>query len=349
MGSRINFSNKWIIALLHASAWCIIFILPTFLESNIRRGMPPNFSEDNERAFFYIRILTYLLFIASFYIIGYILIPKFLLTKKYYSLVIFLLLLYAVVLAMHTYFFFYFNKNVPFSLAGSLMATLPAYIMTIVASAAYALTIDRWILEKQLLEKQQETMQTELSFLRSQISPHFIFNILNNIVALVRLKSDDLEPTVMKLSELMRYMLYDTDEEKINIENEASYLQSYIDLQKQRFGKKVKVNYHFETDNSRAEIEPMLLIPFVENAFKHGVGIIEKPFIDINLTIKGNSLTLIVKNKFNNESFETQDKNSGIGLKNVKRRLKILYAENHELSISKQNNLHIVLLKINLS
>ena len=115
------------------------------------------------------------------------------------------------------------------------------FLSIILVSTTYKTIYDRIKADAIAEEKQKENLKTELSFLRSQISPHFLFNVLNNIVALVRLKSDQLEPTILKLSSLMQYMLYDTDEEKVLLTDEAQYLQSYIDLQQQRFGSKVKI------------------------------------------------------------------------------------------------------------
>ena len=105
-----------------------------------------------------------------------------------------------------------------------------------------------------------------------------MFNVLNNMVALARKQSDQLEPSLIKLSSLMRYMLYETDEEKVSLEKETKYLQSYIDLQQQRFGKKVIINVTMYQADKMYDIEPMLLIPFVENAFKHGTGLIKCPY-----------------------------------------------------------------------
>ena len=185
--------------------------------------------------------------------------------------------------------------------------------------------------------------------MRSQISPHFVFNVLNNIVALVRLKSEELEPTVMKLSGLMQYMLYETNEDLVPVKTEAEYLQSYIDLQQQRFGKKVKINTSIELNNQWSMIEPMLLIPFVENAFKHGVGMIEQPQIDIDLkTTSDNTLQFDVSNRYNYELNKTKDKTSGIGLANVERRLKLLYNGHHSLKINKLDDWFYVSLTIQL-
>jgi LytS/YehU family sensor histidine kinase len=194
-------------------------------------------------------------------------------------------------------------------------------------------------------ERQSENLKTELSFLRSQISPHFLFNVLNNIVALVRLKSDELEPTILKLSSLMQYMLYETDDEKVLLKSEADYLQSYIDLQKLRFGDRLKLNVNLGLKEDWHTIEPMLLISFVENAFKHGTGMIENPIIDISLQAVNNELAFIVKNKFIDDD-QAKDQVSGIGLINVKRRLQLLYGKNHDLNIDSTDQWFIVTLKL---
>jgi len=176
-----------------------------------------------------------------------------------------------------------------------------------------------------------------------------MFNVLNNMVSLARKQSDLLEPSLIKLSSLMRYMLYEADEEKVSIEKEMDYLQSYIDLQQQRFGKKVQVKVHMHTMDDHYQLEPMLLIPFVENAFKHGTGMIEDARIDIDLEADKNVLQFTVSNKYNSVSAEIKEKTSGIGLANVQRRLNLLYGKNHSLTISTNNNWFVVVLKINLS
>jgi LytS/YehU family sensor histidine kinase len=194
-------------------------------------------------------------------------------------------------------------------------------------------------------EKENENLKTELSLLRSQVSPHFMFNIMNNMVALARKKSDLLEPSLIKLSSLLRYMLYETDE-KVALQKEIEYLQSYIDLQKQRFGNNVTIKTCMEKVNENYEIEPMLLIPFVENAIKHGIGLIENAEIDVELRTEKNMLSFSVRNKFNENTEEIKDKSSGIGLPNVQRRLDLLYGNKHSLLITKQDGWFIVSLQI---
>jgi LytS/YehU family sensor histidine kinase len=199
-------------------------------------------------------------------------------------------------------------------------------------------------------EKQNENLKTELSLLRSQVNPHFMFNVLNNMVALARKQSDLLEPSLIKLSSLMRYMLYETGEQKVSLLKETEYLQSYIDLQQQRFGKKLTVNVSLPPADKQYEIEPMLLIPFVENAFKHGTGLIDHPQIDISLSAQNNWLHFTVTNKYDPAATEIKDNASGIGLANVQRRLELLYSHHkHTLNISRDSNTFAVTLKIQVN
>ena len=169
---------------------------------------------------------------------------------------------------------------------------------------------------------------------------------MNNIAALVRMKSNDLEPTVIRLSSLMQYMLYETDEEKVVVKSEADYLQAYIDLQQQRYGDELSLQVLFDIKEEWHTIEPMLLIPFVENAFKHG-GMLQRPEIHVLLSVRSSELHFVVRNKFE-ESKAIKDKTSGIGLANVKRRLELLYPGKHVLKMDRQSGWFIADLQITL-
>ncbi len=189
--------------------------------------------------------------------------------------------------------------------------------------------------EKSRQQEQEERLKSELSFLRSQISPHFIFNILNSIVYLIRSKSSQAESVTIKLSELMRYLLYESGDVHVPLEKEVEYLKNYVELQKIRFEEDVDIRLAIEGTPGPHHIEPMLMIPFVENAFKHGVGLIQAPVIDILLKIEEKTLFFSVKNKTSSETAEDKDSASGIGLRNVRRRLELLYPGKHELNISR--------------
>jgi two-component system LytT family sensor kinase len=341
----INFSKKWIKLSLHILVWVVLITLPYII--NVNRSRPPHpLSNYEETQFLRLNFISYFYWIAVFYLNSKVLIPSFFYRKKYlwYGLSFIACLLLAI--TVHSILFHILLPDFNFNLGRTLWFNTPTFLLTIAASTAFTMISDRISEEKRSLQREQENMKTELSFLRSQISPHFIFNVLNNIVALVRLKSNELEPTVMKLSGLMQYMLYETDEEKVSIKTETEYLQAYIDLQKQRFGKKVEIETSMHIESEFDEIEPMLLIPFIENAFKHGVGMIENPKIFVDLKTEDEQLTFIVRNKFSTDENEVKDAASGIGLSNVSRRLNLLYGKNHQLEIEKKDawfNVHLTI------
>ena len=209
-----------------------------------------------------------------------------------------------------------------------------------------------FMIGQQKHEKEQEEvrLKTELSFLRSQISPHFIFNVLNSIVYLIKKEPAIAEKVTLELSNLLRYMLYESEHKQVSLQKEIEYLENYIKLQHIRFGDDVKVNLNIDKHTADLFIEPMLLIPFVENAFKHGVGSVNVPEIDIYLTLKDqNKLTFKVKNskraiKHNN----TENQESGIGLKNVKRRVELLYINQHAFIVNEAENYFEVTLQLTL-
>jgi sensor histidine kinase YesM len=300
------------------------------------------------RSFFYLNFFTNLLWIGPFYLNAYLLTPRFFYHRRYLVFAGLMALVFGVVLVIHELLFHSIFLLPHFSFKGATIFLLPAFLLTVAVSTTFRFVVDKTIADQRTQERQEENLKTELSFLRSQINPHFIFNILNNLVALEQLKSPELGPTILKLSALMQYMLYETDEEKVSLGKEVDYLQSYIDLQKQRFGAKVPVTVSLEPGAGFYEIEPMLLIPFVENAFKHGVGMIDRPCIEINLRVRDGVLYFTVRNRYNPASPEIKDKSSGIGLGNVSRRLDLLYGKQQVLLVSRGEDSFTISLQLNL-
>lgn len=221
------------------------------------------------------------------------------------------------------------------------------YLYVFGISASYCFFSDYQRQQEVQRENENERLKSELSFLRSQISPHFMFNLMNSLVSLNRKKSNLVEPVLLKMADLLRYMLYEKDDKRISLENEVKYLSNYIDLQKVRFGDYVNIDFDVKSTDSSKSIEPMLLIPFVENAFKHGVGLIENPFIKIELGTSNDELSFKVTNKFSSDNKEVKDGASGIGLNNVKRRLELLYPNKYVLNVSESENLYTTDLKLN--
>jgi hypothetical protein len=215
--------------------------------------------------------------------------------------------------------------------------SVPNFLMVFGLSLALRIMQDRTAIEATLKERENEKLKSELSFLRSQVSPHFMFNVLNSLASLARKKSDKVEDAIIQLSQLMRYSLYHTDK-KVSLEQEAEYLSNYIELQRLRFGAIVTMNFHVNIEKKDLVIEPMLLVPFVENAFKHGVGLIQDPVIVILLEATAYNISFSVRNRFNAAGTEIKDEGSGIGLQNVKRRLDLLYKDLYSLHIYKSDD-----------
>ncbi|RXK50729.1 sensor histidine kinase [Aquirufa rosea] len=224
----------------------------------------------------------------------------------------------------------------------------PLIMITGIAST-YGLLLEFITIEARNEESKNEQMKSELSFLRSQISPHFIFNVLNSIVYLIRTQADkQAEDVTIRLSNLMRYMLYDSDQAMIPLSKELEYLKNYIDLQKMRFEDDVKIEFEQVGTLLNSVIEPMLLIPFVENAFKHGVGFVVDPIIKIRFVVEEGILNFQVENKKGDRDPMVKDESSGIGLKNVRRRLELLYTGRHVLEIQDLERDFKVVLRLKL-
>ena len=197
--------------------------------------------------------------------------------------------------------------------------------------------------EKKALEN--ANLNAEVSFLKSQINPHFLFNTLNGIYSLANSRSPHTEQAILKLSQMLRYVLYDSSTEKIELSKDIAYISNFIHLQRLRLAQKVKVNYEVRGNTEKLFIAPLLLISFIENAFKHGVSYIYPSTIAIEISVFDETLTLVASNTvFENNKFDT----GGIGLKNARRRLELLYPDKYLLDIVRNNRLYVVNLKINL-
>jgi LytS/YehU family sensor histidine kinase len=188
-----------------------------------------------------------------------------------------------------------------------------------------------------------ENLNAELKFLKSQINPHFLFNCLNTIYSLAHKHSAQTEHAIVKLSTIMRYMIYESNEDKVQLQQELQYLEDYIDIQRLRMPEDIVVDYAVQGNPFGLRIEPMLLVPFVENAFKHGISYAEPSFIAIAVAIEKNQVRLVVENSLFRKRVAEK---GGIGLQNVRKRLELLYTEDHELEITEADNQFIVDLKI---
>jgi LytS/YehU family sensor histidine kinase len=203
--------------------------------------------------------------------------------------------------------------------------------------------------EKKQKELEKEKLNSELAFLKNQVSPHFFFNTLNNIYSLIEINKTDAQDAVMKLSRLMRYLLYESEHGETQLSNEINFMNHYIDLMRLRLSPKVNISIEMPEKDDNLKIPPLLFIPFIENAFKHGISYREKSFVNIKMEIHENKIRFNCNNSLAQPTTNRlEEKHSGIGLDNVKKRLELLFPERHNLKISKTESEFSVILEIDL-
>lgn len=346
--SRNNYNKPWLIATAHFLGWLLFFSIPFFMRSGRPPGPPPNgpVMHEGGDAVLYISIISNLCLVGVFYLNMTWVGPMFTREKQYRR---FLLLqagvavAYFILMKVCTAFLFADDGRFPMFMQAF------NYTLIVLVAFCYNLVKEAMRVESLQKEKETETLRSELSFLRWQISPHFLFNVLNNMVSLARVRSDKLECMLLDLSNLMRYMLYENDDRKVPIDREAAYLNSYIELQNVRFGNEVKLKWEVNVVQAASgnTIEPMLLIPFIENAFKHGTGFTGAEIL-IVIHFDNNMATMTTRNRYVEKSVEHKDGTHGIGLANVKRRLNLLYPGRHSLDISSTGGWYISTLGINI-
>jgi sensor histidine kinase YesM len=284
--------------------------------------------------------------IAATYFTVYLLIPGFLLKKRYVAFALLLLASAAVMVLAQRVLLYYVSYPMfsPRYLEQSAFWSFnPFYsfinIYTVVSVFAGFKLLRFWYRTQQQKEElEQQNRMSELALLKAQVSPHFLFNTLNNIDSLIARDAPSASEAVIRLSEILRYMLYEAETDRVLLEREVFYLQSYIALQEMRISTADFVRFEITGDVAKQTIAPMLLIPFVENAFKHGLKSTEAPGIRIALGVKPEMITFKVVNKINKWEQAPRDQTSGIGLKNIRKRLDLIYPGAYDLRIGRDNS-----------
>jgi LytS/YehU family sensor histidine kinase len=204
--------------------------------------------------------------------------------------------------------------------------------------------------EKLVEETRKKQIETELSFLKSQINPHFLFNTLNNLYSLALKKSDTAPEAILKLSVILRYLLYDSNTEEVSFDKEKEIMQAYIDLELLRLADNDQLHFSISADNS-CKVPPLLWLPVLENVFKHGTRFISTEcFVDYRFMIQNNMLTIYAKNRYKNAAPSVEsDKVGGIGLSNLRKRLNILYPQKHKINIMQDEDYYVTEVQVALT
>ncbi len=237
----------------------------------------------------------------------------------------------------------YWSDSLFKDIKGGILVAIYISIISII----FRFIIDWFRNQKTKLELINKNQASELALMKSQINPHFLFNTLNNIYSLVNRHDDKALDAMDKLSGIMRYLIYDAQSDFVSLNKEILYLQSYIELQRLRLKDPESVEYSLRGYSGKLKIAPMLLIPLVENAFKHGDRKASKPSIIIKLKIEGDKLIFNVDNYIPKQDIE-KDSLTGIGMSNLKKRLEILYKKKHKLLISNENSIYSSYLELEL-
>jgi len=221
-------------------------------------------------------------------------------------------------------------------------------VLVITATVASMIVVFKyWIkTQRQWMQAEKDKVTAELQLLKAQVHPHFLFNTLNNIYSFSLENSPKTPGLILKLSSLLSYMLYDCKAEEVLLEKEVEIMKNYIDLEKERYGNKIEISWNIEGDIKDKYIAPLLLLPFLENAFKHGTSEqLEKPWLSVDISVGQN----ILKGKIANSKNEyTPATNHGIGIQNVKKRLAFIYPGKHEVKLNDEGNFFVVSLLIEL-
>ena len=336
MNIRAIVNSKPFSIALHSLIWLALLLVPLIIDES-----------PMARNFWLMRFGVLIVLLSGFfYFNSLVLIPRLLLPGRIYYFVLSLIgciTLIVLLNLVNVYIFQVLYSHHHFHVhPGMIFGPFFFSVVAFALSTSFKITGEWFRNEKIKKEMENEKLTSELAFLKSQVNPHFLFNILNNICSLARKKSDDTENAIIKLSHIMRYMLDESKNEKVSLEKEIGYLENYIELQRMRISEKVDIRFTVEGKPEPLMIEPLLLIPFVENAFKHGISYLEDCRIDISLKIEPGQLIFNVQNFIVRKKDDESLEESGIGLKNVMRRLDLLYPGKHSLQIDENRTKYII-------
>lgn len=292
--------------------------------------------------------INFLLLIGFYYFNFYLLIPRFYLKKKtaiYIFSVIGTLVAYTLISNIIAY-----SSNIqhingfdhkPPHFGSSILF----FIVVLFVSLGLRINFEWKRTEEEKIKIEKEKLNAELSYLKAQVNPHFLFNTLNIIYTLATTRSDQTAEAVMKLSKLMRYVIIDVQEPFVPVEKEIGYIENFIELHRLRLAKNNQINFHITGNPDGLQISPFILIPFVENAIKHGTSTIMPMIIEIVIALSNNELHFSVINNKLNISSES-DNSTGVGIENTRKRLEMIYKKNYTLHITETDKTYEVKLNI---
>jgi len=303
---------------IHILFWLVFIVAPLFLREGPAPPQPGNMTFPGHHPEMHSPLLTLIPLLIIYFYLNYLLFSKWYRQRQYMKFVLWNIFTVVGFLGLRSVLEFWIWQS---SIRNLFFDFLLFLFMFLLSTSITIFKIQN-ITARHLRE-------SEISFLRNQINPHFIFNVMNMIVAFSRKYPERVETAVNTLSDILRYMLYDT-QDKSKVSHEIMVIEQYLSLQRLRFDNEVEIKTSFTQSGDDIMVEPMLLVPIIENAFKHGTSMVSSPVIDISLTTQNSILTVMVRNKYTNQNTSSLSTYSGLGLVNIKRRLELLYPGKHE-------------------
>jgi two-component system, LytTR family, sensor kinase len=356
----LSFSNNKLRLFLHIIAWSILFVVPAYLYLLTR--------EPGQNYLFLIAVYIQTIAYAIIFYVNYLWLgPKFYFNKRRKLYLLFATLLVVVMAASievtHEHIFpmtrerrqFQEDNKQPPRPMPKPMKSWPMYNFVLnsflITGFSIGLCMSEKLIKNEQMRKEaeKEKLNSELAFLKNQISPHFFFNTLNNIYSLIQINTGDAQNAVIKLSKMMRYLLYESESGITKMSSEIEFMRSYIDLMKLRLSNTVDLKIDFPSEFEDFTLPPLLFIPFIENAFKHGISYNEKSFIQISLIIRNQQVFFTCANSIGPSNQQPSGSDPGIGLENVKKRLLLLYPQKHGLCIKQTETTYSIALTLDIS
>lgn len=331
---------------IHFIVWLFLLVVPYVTTDQVFESL------NNESAVKYLQhsLVLSTILLLMFYFNYFFLIPRFLLNEKYLVYIVSLCLTIAVVFYLSVALFIYsdFNPKILAETNPYILKIIPVIIINTIAlwllSVVFSILMAAY---NRLKETEKEKFSAQIASLKSQINPHFLFNTLNNIYATTIDSSPKAADMIDKLSDMMRYTMKETQQDYVQLEDEVNYINNFIALQRLRIDRSVKLKYSPLENIPTLKVAPMLLIPFIENAFKHGVNSEQKSSISIDVSVKKAELELRVVNNKVKVQKDIVEK-SGLGIENTVHRLNLIYPSKHLLVINDSEKEFSVTLHINL-
>lgn len=332
----------------------IVYHLLVLMLLLVPHAIYTNYIAKKDIELYFLNILVHNVFLlAIIYINLYYLIPTFLNRKKY--------LPYFVLLAILVSLFIISSRQMEQTIQKALAYDKEPIIYFIVSTTVnivqyllisfFLFNLKERIEQKKRLDAMQlEKLQTEINYLRAQINPHFLFNTLNNLYGLALEKSDKTPDIIMRLSRMMDYMLYESEDAKVFLKKDIENIQNYVEIERIRQGNNAVINFEVQGEIGAQKIVPLLLLPLIENGFKHGINQqIRDAFLDVFVQVLPDSVELKVVNNYKTTDVDDDSQRNGIGLNNLRRRLELFYAGKYELTTTRLENRFEAFLKISLS